>query len=207
MPLRSLTVLCTLSFLLEACGASEPPFGVEVVSFTAGQGAGFGHEGNVLGPPEGGGVSAGSLDVLSLGGGGEIVVRLGSPAVDVEGPDLLVFENPFVTSGMETVSYVELGEVSVSDDGERWQTFSCATEDEEHSGCGGLEPVLAHPDLDVDPRDPAAAGGDAFDLADVGLSEAWFVRVRDLSTGRPSLGLENYGFDLDAVAAVHTWGD
>lgn len=203
----SSSLLVALAALSSACGPAEPPFLVEVVRFQPGDGAGFGHEDNVLGPPEGAGMHAGGLDVLSLGQGGEIVARLGRPAVDGEGADLLVFENAFVTAGSGAVTFVEPGEVSVSADGETWHTFGCAADDEERPGCAGLEPVYAHVDNDVDPRDPAEAGGDAFDLADVGLGEAWFVRVRDRSAGRPGLGIENYGFDLDAVAAVHTFGD
>jgi hypothetical protein len=48
----------------------------------------------------------------------------------------------------------------------------------------------------IDPTDPSVAGGDAFDLADVGLTRARFVRVTD----RPDLATV---FDLDAVSIVH----
>ena len=41
------------------------------------------------------------------------------------------------------------------------------------------------------------AGGDAFDLADLGLESANFVRIVD--SGANILG----GFDLDAVVIVH----
>ena len=44
--------------------------------------------------------------------------------------------------------------------------------------------------------DPATAGGDPFDLADVGLTWARYVRVTD----RPGDGLV---FDLDAIAIVN----
>ena len=46
------------------------------------------------------------------------------------------------------------------------------------------------------------AGGDPFDLKDVGLKSIRFVRITDLDN---SFGAEGTtGFDLDAVAAVHS---
>src|SRR5262249_55619727 len=75
------------------------PFGEAVVSFTPGQGAGFGQNkmpGVVLGPPQGQGDSSGSTDVVSLGNGGEIVLETGVTIVDGPGVDLIVFENAFI---------------------------------------------------------------------------------------------------------------
>jgi hypothetical protein len=61
--------------------------------------------------------------------------------------------------------------------------------------------VLANPAANqIDPLDPATAGGDAFDLADLqndgGISEVRYVRITD----RADLSGD---FDLDAVAVVH----
>ena len=51
----------------------------------------------------------------------------------------------------------------------------------------------------VVPLDPAVTGGDGFDLAEVGLERARFVRIRDASgMGAPP----TTGFDLDAVGIV-----
>ena len=53
------------------------PFATKVVSFNPGAGAGFGQSKFpqvVLGGPEGGGEGFGSLDVLSLGNGGSLVL-------------------------------------------------------------------------------------------------------------------------------------
>ena len=44
------------------------------------------------------------------------------------------------------------------------------------------------------------AGGDAFDLAELGLEEAQYVRIMDVGLGE-YLG-ETGGFDLDAVSVV-----
>jgi hypothetical protein len=60
--------------------------------------------------------------------------------------------------------------------------------------------VLANPDENtIDPTDPAVAGGDAFDLADLGVSEARYVRITD----RIDLTGSSGTFDLDAVSIVH----
>ena len=183
-------------------GPDGDPFAVEVVDFQPGEGAGFGQDRFpevVLGPPHGGGERAGSLDVLSLGRGGAIVLRLGRAAVDGPGPDLLVFENPFRFPGGV---FVEPGEVSVSDDGEVWATFPCDPSAPEATGCAGVDPVLANVETnDLDPTNPEQAGGDAFDLADVGLETARFVRIVDVG-GEPGFGAPSEGFDLDALAVV-----
>ena len=138
----------------------------------------------------------GSLDVVSLGHEGVIEVELGVSIVDDEGPDFIVFENVFRSGPL---LFAEAGEVAVSDDGEVWTTFPCAHEDD-RAGCAGLAPVFSHPDNDIAPDDIAAAGGDAFDLADIGVAGARYVRIIDRS---PSAGEEpNAGFDLDAVSVV-----
>ena len=68
------------------------------------------------------------------------------------------------------------------------------------AGCAGWTPALEYDASAVVPLDPAVTGGDAFDLADVGLSHARFVRVTDVSNA----GAEpSAGFDLDAVGVVH----
>ena len=184
--------------------AQEPgPFAAEVVSFTPGPGAGFGQENMpdvVLGPPEGGGEGQGSLDVVSLGAGGEIVLRLGVDAVDGPGVDLLVFENPFVVGGDPEKVWKEPGEVSVSEDGETWVTFPCDPSQTASSHCAGVRPVFASTASGISPLDPEVAGGDPFDLADVGVARARYVRIRDLSQ---IMAPPTAGFDLDAIAVIH----
>ncbi len=48
------------------------------------------------------------------------------------------------------------------------------------------------------------AGGDAFDLSDVGLSWARYVRIEAAGFIDGPDGPDNAGFDLDALAAVHS---
>jgi hypothetical protein len=181
------------------------PYGREVISFTAGDSAGFGqamYPDIVYGPPKGKGTGSGSLDVLSLGVGGEIVIGFGElDIVDGDGADFIVFENAFISNG---TTFEELGEVAVSDDGETWHSFECdvdGNEESEHAGCAGWSPTLRYDPQLVFPLDPELTGGNAFDLAMLGVTRARYVRIRDLETqpGSANTG----GFDLDAVGLVN----
>ena len=179
-----------------------------VESFSPGASAGYNQDkmpGIVLGPPVGLGNGAGSLDVVSLGAAGEIVLAFDDfGIVDGPGPDLVVFENAFWPGGDASAVFAELGEVSVSEDGETWETFPCDSEgdgDGNFPGCAGVTPTLEYDAEELIPIDPAQSGGDAFDLADVGLKRARFVKIRDLETLPPG-GISS-GFDLDAVGLIH----
>jgi hypothetical protein len=216
---RSRRTIASLAFVLFTgfgCGgegdrpspsAGRLPYATEVLSFEPGEGAGFG-QGDfpdvVLGPPNGQGVEAGSLDVLSLGLGGTIELGFQPlTIVDGEGPDFVVFENACWPGGDRTAGFAEIGEVSVSEDGETWLAFVCAPAGEGDGafpGCAGWTPTLAFDPEELVPLEPELVGGDAFDLADVGLARARFVRVRDLSGAGAA---PSAGFDLDAVGVVH----
>src|SRR5262249_54531673 len=92
-----------------------------------------------------------------------------------------------------------------------------------YPGCAGVYPVFANADdpsapsplepstLPIEqlvalPRTPfvppPGSGGDSFDLAAVGLHSARFVRIDGGPIDRRLDGLS--GFDLDAVAAIHS---
>lgn len=185
-------------------------FATRVVSFTPGGCAGFGVDRMpdvVFGPPVGGGELRGSLDVVSLGNGGEIVVSVEPNAIiDGPGADFIVFENPFFIAGNPDSVFAEPGEVSVSDDGVTWKTYPCTASAPPYGACAGFHPVYANPTSGISPVDPARAGGDAFDLADVGLARARFVRIRDRTTQACPTGVDAptmNGFDLDAIAIVN----
>ena len=190
----------------DACDASSPPSRtiscIEV--FTAGEGAGFGADKLpqvIYGEPKGGGLTTGGTDVLSLGAGGEIVVGFGGNLiVDGPGPDFIVFENAFYAGGDPAKPWKELGEVSVSEDGEAFVAFPCASEAYPFEGCAGWRAVVAGSDASVSAFDPEAAGGDPFDLAVIGVSTARFVRIKDQATSGQA---PSAGFDLDAVAIVN----
>lgn len=222
-------VAFVLAVALAAVPAAADPYLDAVVSWEVGTGGG-GREadlpGVVLGPPRGGGAFTGTLDTFSLGLGGQIVVEFrDNVVVDGPGPDFTVFENAFLPTGTVTLPpFAEPGTVSVSADGVAWATFPCAVDEPPyHPGCAGVYPVWANADdaaapsplvpstapieslVDV-PVDafvpPAGSGGDTFDLAAVGLAAIRFVRI-DASEQRFGLaGLA--GFDLDAIAALHS---
>jgi hypothetical protein len=181
-----------------------------VVSFTPGPCAGFGATempGIVVGPPVGAGEHKGGFDVVTLGVGGEIVVSFEPNAiVDGPGPDFIVFENAFYAGGDPTKPSADLGEVSVSEDGTTWSTYECTPGASAPYGkCAGWHPVYSAPGNGISPIDPATAGGEAYDLAELGLARARFVRIRDRSSttceGQPRPN--NLGFDLDAVSVVN----
>jgi len=168
------------------------PFIHNVLSYEPGEGAGFGQDQYpdiVYGPPLGAGANAGSLDVLSLGEGGSIVFSFEDlDIIDGDGPDLIIFENPFI-------GWSEPGIAGASIDGETWVEWACDTET--YEGCVGIHPVLSHPDNCIDARDPERAGGDPLDLADIDLDSARYIRIRDAAVSGPG------GFDLEAASAIH----
>lgn len=189
-------------------------FASRVVEVKLGDCAGFGLAAMpdvVLGPPEGGGDTQGSLDVLSLGVGGSISLSFeADPIVDGPGTDFLVFENAFFAGGNPLKPFAELATVSVSDDGVTWSTFPCtalATDPAPYGACAGWHPVRSASSNGVSPFDPEKAGGDPFDLADLGVKRARFVRIVDRGLGEcpksPAEKVSTVGFDLDAVASVH----
>jgi hypothetical protein len=188
-----------------ACSPGLPPSRTIscVASFTPGDGAGFGQQEFpqvIYGEPKGLGTHQGSTDVLSLGKGGVIVVGFGvSSIVDEDGTDFVVFENAFYANDDPTKPFAELAEVSVSEDGATWKTFPCHSSGYPYDGCAGWHAVFANPAKGISPFDPDA-GGDPFDLADIGVASARYIRIHDISNygGAPSAG-----FDLDAAALLH----
>lgn len=181
----------------------------------------------VLGGPRGKGAGNGSVDVFSLGRGGWIVLEFReSIIVDGPGVDFTVFENAFlIPSGTAAgPPFAEAARVSVSADGVDFVEFPCAIDDGAalYPGCAGVYPVFANVD---DPMAPAAtepttvplatliaaplplipppgSGGDSFDLADLHLPGARFVRIVSGPGSLPNGGGQA-GFDLDAIAAIH----
>jgi len=210
------------ALLLLARVASADPFADAVVSLSLGPLGGGGETANVLGPPHGSGAFQGTSDTLSLGIRGRIVLDLGDNlVVDGPGPDLTVFENAFLVRGLTTFApWAEPAWVSVSADGVTFRTFPCAIGEPPYfPGCAGVYPVFATDaatalvpstapieSLVGIPVDefvpPAGSGGDSFDLAQLGLHAARYVRIQG---GEQRVGLAGLGgFDLDAVAAVHS---
>ncbi len=196
----------------EAGTFANDRFITKLVSVTYGPCAGFGQANlpNVIeGPPIGGGSLEGSLDVLSLGNGGSIVVAFEPNAIiDGPGADFIVFENPFWYGDPQRV-YAEPGQVSVSDDGVAWAPFPCTATNASgppYGMCGGWSPVLSSPSNGISPFDSTSAGGNAFDLHEIGVAHARFIRIVDQG-GEPcpasGEGPITNGFDLDAISIVN----
>ncbi|MBX3188455.1 MAG: cell surface protein [Labilithrix sp.] len=188
----------------------EDRFVMKVVSFTPGPCAGFGASempGVIQGPPVGAGELKGSFDVVSLGIGGEIVVSFEpNEIVDGPGPDFIVFENAFYAAGNPATPAADLAEVGVSDDGVTWKTYPCTPgPSAPYGACAGWHPVYSAPGNGISPVDPEKAGGEAYDLAAVGLASARFVRIKDMSSSTCDVVPKptNAGFDLDAISIVN----
>lgn len=209
LPRAALLGAALLGAQAGAALAGGDPWLDRVRAFEPGPSSGFNATalpGIVLGGPEGLGQAAGSVDVVSLGHGGRIVVSFDDNAVvDGEGDDLVIFENAFLSGSLV---YRELAFVEVSADGVAWTMFPFDADTFE--GLAGSEPVFAASDNDVDPLAPAA-GGDRFDLADVGLDYVRFVRLTDAGDSIDDPGNWTFpgskgGFDLDAAGAIHSTG-
>lgn len=190
----------------DAVAADAGAFVTGVVSFDAGPCSGFGQSempAVVEGPPVGGGTSQGSTDVVSLGVGGSIVLSFAPNAiVDGPGVDFVVFENAFWVGGNSSDVYAEPGEVSVSDDGVTWATYPCTATagNPPYGECAGWHPVASA----YAPW--PACGGDGFDLHDLGVARARYVRIVDHSgeTCDAQAPTKNAGFDLDAIVIVNS---
>jgi len=213
---RTLGALLWIFVLSSACSSTDgrttpdgeqncpSRFATSVESFAAGPGPTFGQDalpGVVLGPPKGRGAVNGSLDVVSLGNGGSITLGFSPGAiVDGPGPDFIVFENTFYVNGDPDVPFAELAGVEVSEDGEHWSGFPCTATEAPYGDCAGYHPVYANAaENAIDATDPTVAGGDAFDLAELGVPGARYVRITD----RVDLTGMNGTFDLDAVSIVN----
>ncbi len=188
--------------------------------------------GIVLGPPGTTTPTNGTLTVVSLGHGGSIVLEFSDNAiVDGPGPDFIVFENAFFCSAPPATAadpwsvFAEPGIVEASADGVTWHLFpydaaalaqvtTLCTDNPLLAalhGLFGITPsftgnwIVPDDPLVFDPAAPGGVsghGGDAFDLATVGLSQARYLRLTDpnLPIGIPGSA---DGLDLDAVVALH----
>ncbi len=151
-----------------------------------------------LGPAEGN-----IMDIVSLGDGGSIVLGFEGWIANGDGWDFAVFENSFGDL------FLELAYVEVSQDGQDWRRFPNESLTPNPVPAFGL---LKSDDVTGLAGKYRAGFGTPFDLDDVGLEYAQYVRVIDvIGDGRdkdsygnpiydphPTLG--SAGFDLDAVA-------
>lgn len=242
-PFRLPRVLACICMLALAASAYPQSFARAVVSFKPGAGAGFGqsyYPQNVLGPPHGNANSAtpnfSEQDLLSLGDGGSIVLDFG-PGRIVNGPgaDITVFENPVQPLNEPTHTFAETAIVSVSSDLVTWTTFpfhfrppaadGTLLDQSCYEGFAGVKASFSSPENGISPFDPAVSGGDSFDLSQIGVASARYVKIQDTGTTGATQtvdpeghivddpgnhfafeGAGSVGFDLDAVSAIHSEG-
>lgn len=156
----------------------------------------------------------GGKDVVALGGGGSLLIKLnGFLVADGEGVDFTIFENPAHSKKLNAV-FAERAKVSVSQDGEKFYEYPCDVDNaaDFYPGCAGVGEVFAL----QDPSDPTVSGGDHYDLAEMGLPWIQYIRIEDLDTcqpGDPTYETQQFktlckgpgiqGFDLDAMAIVN----
>jgi hypothetical protein len=206
----SFLIVGIAAILLPKQALCADPWLDAVKRFDVGASAGFGQDSFprvVLGRPEGGGALVQSTDVLSLGEGGSIVCVFRDNLVyDGPGDDLVVYENAFHVGSLDGPLFTEFGYVEVSADNHAWYRFD--VNPETGAGLAGRSAVLANSENEIDPLS-AEAGGDRFDIADVGLAFVRFVRIIDVDGAIEDRGdfvppVGKGGFDLDAMGAIHS---
>ena len=231
------TLLAALAALSSPSLFAQNRFATSVVSYNPGSGPGIFEPSFILGGPQGGGISGGSVHVTTLGNGGDVTLGFDVVLTNGPGADFSVFENGFQFSGgvFAEVCFVEVstngvdfarfptrygGEPGPHGDFDAlpWATFA---------GLSGGTPVVANVLTNsVDPFDPVLSGGESFDLADlsedtlvqaglVDLDQIHFVRLSDLVAGQhvDALGVTIWdsggssSADMDAVAVIQHTGN
>jgi prepilin-type processing-associated H-X9-DG protein/prepilin-type N-terminal cleavage/methylation domain-containing protein len=230
-----------------AVGAAAPAWGAQffasqVISTVVGtdQPPAFSDPTQALGGPSGAGSYEGSVYVYKLGNAGSITLGFSGGAItDAPGPDFIVFANPFYVSGNPNADFAELSFVQVSSDGVHFVQFpdySATTSNpgpygninpSNVSGFAGVTPVYANTTAtggnDINPFDPATAGGDAFDLSTLAalpaaqtleqegflnLNDIQYVRIVDVVDGTSTDSNGNIiycpgsGADVDSIAVI-----
>lgn len=217
--------------------ASESPaFADRVIAAPGATGEGYADPSRAVNGVRGGGVAQGSLDVYSLNYTDRPYITLGFEGraiVDGDGAELVVFENAFRVNASDTY-FMDPIVVSVSRDGETFRELphryladdptTYVVSPDAWEGFAGTLPTLLHVETNpVDPFDPIRAGGNAFDLAELGDDEeatalrfegVRYVRltsaavVLDPTTGHtyPHDRVSD-GADVDGVAARYLVAD
>lgn len=134
--------------------------------------------------------------VVSLGRNGWVVLGFETPIIDIQGPDFVVFENAFRYGPNAEYIFDEWMTVSVSEDGIHWIDFPY--DSLTGAGMAGKTPSVGVHALI---GDLTQCGGDAFDLATVGLSSAMYVKVTDATRFQTA---DKLGAELDGIMKLNT---
>lgn len=125
--------------------------------------------------------------VVSLGDKGEIIFALKHRGCLHDGPgaDFTIFENVFRYNGDKV--YQEIAKVGVAESNhpKKYRWFPCSPQKGEILGCAGLIPT--------------AEGGDEFDLANLGVKKACYIKIKDIGINQGHGG-QTQGFDFDALS-------
>jgi hypothetical protein len=209
--LKSTLVIALLAAAICSATAHAGPYADGICSYTLGVDGGYGLNylpGNICGPPDFN-FNEFRRDVLeseifSLGIGGSAVVEFrDNLVVDGLGVDFTVFENGLIDLRNGRRFY-EGAEVFASADGLTFFDLGYA-----QGAMTGMTYNAIYDDPSFNPLDPAVSGGDSFDIAidkngaATGLVNARYVKLVDDGDGASS-GAGSSGFDLDAIAAVHS---
>jgi len=217
------------------------PWADAVIHYSPGSNADFGYDttpNGVLGPPERitgentpytGSTTLfspawGSDEIISVGAGGDLIVRFDEPVLNRAGSDLIIFGNSFFSLDFDTFLInglnAEPGNVEVSTDGVDWRStggFADAlfpTQGYLDAGIFG-DPIGSQPTDFLKPMNPAltlgdflgksysealalydgSGGGAPIDFGATGLSSIQYVRV-----SLPAGAL--YSTEIDAFAAI-----
>ncbi|MCI5073010.1 hypothetical protein MRY82_08760 [bacterium] len=136
--------------------------------------------------------------ILSLGHRGSIVLKVvGGYIFDGQGDDFKIFENPFVTSDQNVYAETALVAVAQENKPEKYIYFNCQSHIPPFENCAGVRPVFYHSGADLN-----EVGGDAFDLADVGIDRIQYIKIEDTGDN-VAYFLGDEGFDLDSMAIIH----
>ena len=164
---------------------------------------------NIFGPPAANATrfvpASAPEDVCSIGIEGEIIVGLKSGIIhNGIGNDFIIFENAFERI-FDSAIFAEPAVIAVSQNGTDFIEFPY--DEWTLNGLAGKTPTNGG----ENPFDYLLAGGDAFDLEDLGLDYITHIKIRDISqivsksTDHPYYQPEFMvtGFDLDAVAILY----
>lgn len=191
MPSPWIVLVAVLAAWTSRLPAQPPrPYATRVLAYEPGRGVdrGFADPARALGVPQGAGGTMQSLDVVTLGESGRLTLGFDQPITNGPGADFIVFENAFF-AGLSLLSFGEVVFVEVSTNGKDFARFPTSYVGPDRAigpygalppgswrGLAGTTPVFANPDISphIDTRDPARAGGDAFDLED--LRSHWLVK-------------------------------
>ncbi len=194
--------------------AAQTPWADSVVSYSFGTNTDFGQDlpyfpANVTGMPDTSArfnaPSAIPEEICALGFGGEIILKFSDNVIkNGQGADFIVFENAFeIQYGQRAGEiFAEPAKVAVSQDGIIFYEFPYDSTTLE--GCAGITPTYGGEEF----LDPELSGGNSFDLDDVQLDSALYVKITDISRFVQQDPNHLYfdftinGFDLDAVVAV-----